>query len=50
MIACVVVNAGVGLGLVRCGFHWPLDVVASWCLCAVLLAFLWLVQRRVVRR
>jgi undecaprenyl-diphosphatase len=46
VIACVAVNAGVGFGLVRRGYHWPLDVVASWCLCAVLLAFLWLVQRR----
>jgi membrane-associated phospholipid phosphatase len=49
VIACVAVNAGVGFGLVRRGYHWPLDVVASWCLCAVLLAFLWLVQRRTSR-
>ncbi|WP_461083731.1 phosphatase PAP2 family protein [Streptomyces deserti] len=34
---CLVVNAGVGFGLVRRGYHWPLDVVASWCLCTVLL-------------
>jgi undecaprenyl-diphosphatase len=32
-----VVNLGVGVGLVRHGYHWPLDVVASWCLGAVLL-------------
>ncbi|MGV9252253.1 phosphatase PAP2 family protein [Streptomyces sp. NPDC003697] len=31
---------GVGFGLVRRGYHWPLDVVASWCLCAVLLTAL----------
>ncbi|GGY86321.1 hypothetical protein GCM10010365_00220 [Streptomyces poonensis] len=31
-------NAGTGFGLVRHGYHWPLDVVASWCLCALLLA------------
>ena len=31
------VNAGVGYGLVRRGYHWPLDVVASWCLGCVLL-------------
>nr|WP_234383392.1 phosphatase PAP2 family protein [Streptomyces dysideae] len=42
VIGCAVVNAGVGLGLVRQGYHWPLDVVASWCLCAVLLTSLWL--------
>jgi undecaprenyl-diphosphatase len=32
----------VSFGLVRRGYHWPLDVVASWCLCAVLLSSLWL--------
>nr|WP_308406522.1 phosphatase PAP2 family protein [Streptomyces sp. AC555_RSS877] len=40
--ACAAVNLGVGFGLVRRGYHWPLDVVASWCLCAVLLSSLWL--------
>ncbi|MFI6566958.1 phosphatase PAP2 family protein [Streptomyces sp. NPDC050534] len=35
--ACVLVNLGVGYALVRRGYHWPLDVVASWCLCTVLL-------------
>ncbi|MFJ4716118.1 phosphatase PAP2 family protein [Streptomyces sp. NPDC088785] len=34
---CVVVNAAVGLGLVRQGYHWPLDVVGSWCLGVLLL-------------
>lgn len=28
---------GTSYGLVRRGYHWPLDVVASWCLSAVLL-------------
>ncbi|GAA2441211.1 phosphatase PAP2 family protein [Streptomyces glaucus] len=37
VVACVVVNLGVGSGLVRRGYHWPLDVVAGWCLGAVLL-------------
>ncbi|MFJ1971501.1 phosphatase PAP2 family protein [Streptomyces sp. NPDC087903] len=37
---CAAVNAGVGFGLVRRGYHWPLDVVASWCLCTVLIALL----------
>ncbi|MEV4441438.1 phosphatase PAP2 family protein [Streptomyces sp. NPDC049577] len=31
-------NAGVGLGLVRCGYHWPLDVLGAWCLAGVLLS------------
>jgi undecaprenyl-diphosphatase len=49
MAVCAVVNAGVGFGLVRRGYHWPLDVVASWCLCAVLLSSLWLLLRRTAR-
>lgn len=36
----VLLNAGVGTGLVRRGYHWPLDVLGSWCLAGVLLA-LW---------
>ncbi|MEV5127816.1 phosphatase PAP2 family protein [Streptomyces decoyicus] len=31
-------NASVGMGLVRRGYHWPLDVLGSWCLAGVLLA------------
>ncbi|MET8452483.1 phosphatase PAP2 family protein [Streptomyces sp. NPDC005209] len=42
LLACAAINLGVGFGLVRCGYHWPLDVLASWCLCAVLLYGLWL--------
>ncbi|MFC4507524.1 MULTISPECIES: phosphatase PAP2 family protein [Streptomyces] len=42
--AAVLVLA-VSYGLVRRGYHWPLDVVASWCLCAVLLGGLWLLLR-----
>ncbi|MFH9423536.1 phosphatase PAP2 family protein [Streptomyces sp. NPDC017529] len=30
-------NLAVGIGLVRRGYHWPLDVLASWCLAGVLL-------------
>ncbi|MGR6973030.1 phosphatase PAP2 family protein [Streptomyces cynarae] len=37
LLACLALNLGVGFGLVRHGYHWLLDVVASWCLCAVLL-------------
>ncbi|MCD7444043.1 phosphatase PAP2 family protein [Streptomyces lincolnensis] len=39
---CAALVLGVSFGLVRRGYHWPLDVVASWCLCAVLLSSLWL--------
>lgn len=45
----VVLVLAVSFGLVRHGYHWPLDVMASWCLCAVLLGGLWLFLRRTVR-
>jgi undecaprenyl-diphosphatase len=48
--ACAAVNLAVGYGLVRRGYHWPLDVLASWCLCTVLLAALWLLLSRSSRR
>lgn len=48
--ACVAVDLGVGYGLVRRGYHWPLDVVASWCLCAMLLTVLWTFLSRSSRR
>ncbi|MET8077265.1 phosphatase PAP2 family protein [Streptomyces sp. NPDC005303] len=41
---------GVSYGLVRRGYHWPLDVVASWCLCTILLCGLWLFLARHSRR
>ncbi|MEU0944647.1 phosphatase PAP2 family protein [Streptomyces canus] len=41
---------GVSFGLVRRGWHWPLDVVGSWCLCTVLLLALWLLLARHSRR
>ncbi len=37
-LGVVLLNAGVGTGLVRQGYHWPLDVLGSWCLAGVLLA------------
>ncbi|MFF8396581.1 phosphatase PAP2 family protein [Streptomyces sp. NPDC016172] len=43
---CAALVLGASYGLVRRGYHWPLDVVGSWCLCAVLLASLWLFLRR----
>ncbi|GHF73803.1 hypothetical protein GCM10010218_63740 [Streptomyces mashuensis] len=35
-----VLNGAVALGLVRCGYHWPLDVLGSWLLCGALLGCL----------
>ncbi|CAL9610499.1 phosphatase PAP2 family protein [Streptomyces sp. enrichment culture] len=46
VVLCAVLVLGTSYGLVRRGYHWPLDVVASWCLGAVLLAGV----RSVVRR
>lgn len=41
----------VSYGLVRRGFHWPLDVLASWCLGTVLLtALAWALSRSSRRR
>ncbi|MER6784980.1 phosphatase PAP2 family protein [Streptomyces sp. NPDC000658] len=40
----------VSFGLVRRGYHWPLDVVAAWCLGAVLLGALRLFLDRERRR
>ncbi|MFJ5264602.1 phosphatase PAP2 family protein [Streptomyces sp. NPDC088387] len=37
VLGCAAAVLGVSYGLVRRGYHWPLDVVASWCLCAALL-------------
>ncbi|WTH68091.1 phosphatase PAP2 family protein [Streptomyces sp. NBC_01238] len=34
---CTALVLGVSFGLVRRGYHWPLDVVASWLLCGPLL-------------
>jgi undecaprenyl-diphosphatase len=36
--AAVLLNAGVGVALVYCGYHWPLDVAGSWLLCGALLS------------
>ncbi|EDY57315.1 phosphatase PAP2 family protein [Streptomyces sviceus] len=41
---------GVSFGLVRRGWHWPLDVVGSWCLCTVLLQLLAMAFRRYGRK
>ncbi|MEV8568001.1 phosphatase PAP2 family protein [Streptomyces sp. NPDC051322] len=33
----VILTVATGTGLVLHGYHWPLDVLASWCLCGCLL-------------
>ncbi|MER6622677.1 phosphatase PAP2 family protein [Streptomyces sp. NPDC000931] len=50
LAACAVLVAGASFGLVRRGYHWPLDVAASWCLGAVLLICLRLSLSRSSRR
>ncbi|MBA4866955.1 phosphatase PAP2 family protein [Streptomyces sp. PSKA54] len=40
VIGCLLLNATVGFGLVRRGYHWPLDVLGSWCLFGALLVVL----------
>ncbi|WAZ24457.1 phosphatase PAP2 family protein [Streptomyces cinnabarinus] len=47
---CAALVLGVSYGLVRRGYHWPLDVVASWCLGTVLLTGFVLVVSRSSRR
>ncbi len=42
---CAVLVLAVSYGLVRRGYHWPLDVVAAWCLGLVLLAPLAVLSR-----
>ncbi|MGW1885276.1 phosphatase PAP2 family protein [Streptomyces sp. NPDC001970] len=37
MPVAVVLTVATGIGLVLRGYHWPLDVLGSWCLCGVLL-------------
>ncbi|MEU0228829.1 phosphatase PAP2 family protein [Streptomyces sp. NPDC006284] len=46
VVLCALLVLGASYGLVRRGYHWPLDVLASWCLGAVLLAGVRLVVRR----
>ncbi|WP_405822737.1 phosphatase PAP2 family protein [Streptomyces sp. NBC_01390] len=46
LAGCLGLNAAVAVGLVVRGFHWPLDVLASWCLCGALLILLRLFVRR----
>ncbi|GAB2823648.1 phosphatase PAP2 family protein [Streptomyces chlorus] len=46
LLLCAALVAGASYGLVRRGYHWPLDVAAGWCLGAVLLICLWLLVGR----
>ncbi|WP_167533782.1 phosphatase PAP2 family protein [Streptomyces marokkonensis] len=50
VVLCGALVLGASYGLVRRGYHWPLDVAASWCLGAVLLTGPWLVVSRSRRR
>ncbi|CAL9599135.1 hypothetical protein SUDANB15_05367 [Streptomyces sp. enrichment culture] len=50
VLLCAALVAGASFGLVRRGYHWPLDVAASWCLGAVLLIGLRLLVSRSSRR
>ncbi|MFD4034534.1 phosphatase PAP2 family protein [Streptomyces sp. NPDC058637] len=40
LVAAVLLTATTSIGLVLRGYHWPLDVLASWCLASVLLLVL----------
>lgn len=44
--AVALLNLAVGIGLVRRGYHWPLDVFGSWCLSGLLLWAVWGLLRR----
>ncbi len=46
MAAAGALTLATGAGLVLRGYHWPLDVVGSLCLCGVLLVLLRLAQGR----
>ncbi|MFS0697631.1 phosphatase PAP2 family protein [Streptomyces nitrosporeus] len=48
--AAVLVTVATGIGLVLRGYHWPLDVLAGWCLAGVLLLVLGEVSSRSRRR
>ncbi|MCX4819719.1 phosphatase PAP2 family protein [Streptomyces sp. NBC_01142] len=37
MPVAVLLTVATGIGLVLRGYHWPLDVLGSWCLCGMLL-------------
>ncbi|MEU0103426.1 phosphatase PAP2 family protein [Streptomyces sp. NPDC006267] len=49
-VAAILLSTATGIGLVLHGYHWPLDVLASWCLGPLVLAPLWWVSCRSRRR
>ncbi|MFJ7087335.1 phosphatase PAP2 family protein [Streptomyces griseus] len=49
-VAAILLTTATGIGLVLHGYHWPLDVLASWCLGPLVLAPLWWVSCRSSRR
>ncbi|MFI0932175.1 phosphatase PAP2 family protein [Streptomyces sp. NPDC021019] len=49
-VAAILLTTATGVGLVLHGYHWPLDVLAGWCLGPVVLAPLWWVSCRSRRR
>ncbi|MFF0447050.1 phosphatase PAP2 family protein [Streptomyces sp. NPDC004609] len=46
MPAALFLTLATGIGLVFRGYHWPLDVVASWCLCGTVLLISSIGRRR----
>ena len=46
LVTAVLLTSATSVGLVLRGYHWPLDVVGSWCLSGVLLVALWVASRR----
>ncbi len=49
-VAAILLTTATGIGLVLHGYHWPLDVLASWCLGPLVLAPLWWFSCRSRRR
>ncbi|MYU36678.1 phosphatase PAP2 family protein [Streptomyces sp. SID8358] len=49
-VAAVLLTAATSIGLVLRGYHWPLDVLASWCLAGAVLLVLGEVSSRSRRR
>ncbi|MEU3055499.1 phosphatase PAP2 family protein [Streptomyces griseus] len=49
-VAAILLTTATGIGLVLHGYHWPLDVLASWCLGPLVLAPLGWVSCRSRRR